>query len=249
MHTAPYVLREKSIVLDHAEKASRRYTLKIHDLPAEEKPREKLMAHGPQALSIAELLAVLFTVGTKHEDVISMSQRVLKEYGEKAITQQTDPVKLQAELDLPLVKACQLVASFELGRRLFEKNALRAPIFLRTPESVYDHLKDMRDLPKEQLRGLYLNTHYGVIREEVISIGSLSANVIHPREVFSPALAYGASGVILAHNHPSGISDPSEADIAVTKQLVDAGKLLGIALLDHIIVTATSFTSIPVDYD
>lgn len=242
-----YALRDKSVVLDHAP--GKQYVLRIHDLPPEEKPREKLMARGPHALSIAELLAVLFTVGTRIEDVVAMSQRVLKEYGEKAIAQQTDPEKLSAELGIPLVKACQLVASFELGRRLFEKNSSRAPVFLRTPEQVYDYVKDMRDLPKEQLRGLYLNTHYGIVHEEVISIGSLSANVIHPREVFSPALAYGASGVILVHNHPSGVADSSDADVAVTKQLVEAGKLLGIALLDHLIVTPTSFSSIPADYE
>ncbi len=241
-----YALRDQSAVSTHGDK---RYVLKIHDLPPEEKPREKLIAQGPQALSIAELLAVLFMVGTRHEDVIAMSQRVLKEYGEKAIAQQTDPTKLQAELDIPIVKACQLVASFELGRRLFEKNALRTPVFLRTPQQVYDHLKDMRDLPKEQLRGIYLNTHYGVVHEEVISIGSLSANIIHPREVFSPALSYGASAVILAHNHPSGVATPSDADVTITEQLVEAGKILGVALLDHIIVTPQSFTSIPVTYD
>jgi len=244
--SAPYAVRDRSIVVGHGD---RQYVLKINDLPPEEKPREKLIAQGPQSLSIAELLAVLFMVGTRHEDVIAMSQRVLKEYGEKAIAQQTDAVKLQAELDIPIVKACQLVASFELGRRLFEKNALRNPAFLRTPAEVYDHLKDMRDLPKEQLRGLYLNTHYGVVHEEVISLGTLTANLIHPREVFSPALAYGASAVILAHNHPSGIATPSDADVAVTEQLVEAGKILGVSLLDHIIVTSTSFTSIPINYD
>jgi DNA repair protein RadC len=244
--TTTYALRDTDLVLTHGD---RPYVLRVNDLPIEEKPREKLIEQGPQALSIAELLTVIFTVGTKHEDVLAMSQRVLKEYGEKAIAEQKDPTKLQAELDIPIVKACQLVASFELGRRLFAPNELRTPVFLRTPQQVYDHLKDMRDLPKEQLRGLYLNTHYGVVHEEVISIGSLSANIIHPREVFSPALAYGASAVILAHNHPSGVATPSDADTKVTEQLVAAGKILGVTLLDHIIVTAQSFASIPVSYD
>jgi DNA repair protein RadC len=106
----------------------------------------------------------------------------------------------------------------------------------------------MRDLPKEHLRGLYLDTHYQLIHDEVISIGSLTSNIIHPREVFRPALEYSASAVILAHNHPSGVAKPSEADILITRQIVEAGKILGISLLDHVIVTKTKFESVPSDY-
>ena len=106
----------------------------------------------------------------------------------------------------------------------------------------------MRDLPKEHLRGLYLDNHYRLIHDEVISIGSLTSNIIHPREVFRPALEYSASAVILAHNHPSGIPKPSESDMAITLQIVEAGKILGIGLLDHVIITKTKFGSIPADY-
>lgn len=227
----------------------RTYQLTVRDLPLEEKPREKLLKYGPSTLSMAELLAILFNVGTTKEEVLTMSTRLLKEYGEKAIAEQRDPKKLQETLNIPIVKACQLVASFELGRRIFDTTSLRQQVFIRTAEQVFDHLKDMRELPKEQLRGLYLNTHYGLVHEEVISLGTLTASIIHPREVFSPALSYGASAVILAHNHPSGVATPSEADLEVTKQLVEAGKILGITLLDHIVVTKSSFTSIPVSYD
>lgn len=106
----------------------------------------------------------------------------------------------------------------------------------------------MRDLPKEHLRGLYLDSHYRLIHDEVISIGSLTSNIIHPREVFRPALEYSASAVILAHNHPSGVPKPSEADLAITRQIVEAGKILGISLLDHVIVTKAKFESIPAEY-
>ena len=151
-------------------------------------------------------------------------------------------------LGIPLGKACQLVACFELGRRFFKAADGKRPITLRTASQVHEYLKDMRDLPKEHLRGLYLDTHYQLIHDETISIGSLTSNIVHPREVFRPALEYSASAVILAHNHPSGVSKPSEADIAITKQIVEAGKILGIGVLDHIVITKTKFESIAVEY-
>jgi DNA repair protein RadC len=106
----------------------------------------------------------------------------------------------------------------------------------------------MRRLSKEHLRGIYLNAHYKIIHDETISIGTIDTNIVHPREVFKPALEYCAAAVILMHNHPSGDTTPSQADIDVTRQLVAAGRLLGIDLIDHIIITDTSFASIPVDY-
>jgi len=113
---------------------------------------------------------------------------------------------------------------------------------------VFDYVADMRALGKEHLRGLYLNNHYKVIHDEVISIGTLDANIVHPREVFRPALEYAASAVILVHNHPSGECTPSGADIAITEQLIKAGSLIGIELIDHIVVTKERFASIPASY-
>ena len=106
----------------------------------------------------------------------------------------------------------------------------------------------MRDLPKEHLRGIYLNSRHQVIHDEIISIGSLTANIVHPREVFRPALEYSAVAVILAHNHPSGTVKPTASDIAITTQLIAAGRILGIDLLDHIVITKNRFTSIPANY-
>ncbi len=241
----PYLLRESDLVLDDGDK---RYVLKVRDLPHDEKPREKLMKYGAEALSVAELMAIVLGVGTRKEEVLRMSNRLLKEYGEKAIVNQRDPRKIQEALQIPIAKSCQIVACFELGRRFF-KTANGKPMFIRTAKQVFEYVKGMQELPKEQLRGVYLNNHYHLVHDEVISIGSLTANIIHPREVFRPALEHSASALILVHNHPSGIATPSEADIAVTKQLVDAGKILGIHLLDHIIVTKNKFTSIPVEYE
>jgi len=231
--------------LDHE---NGKYILKIRDLPKEEKPREKLTKYGPSVLSTSELLAVIFGVGTKKEEVLTMSNRLLGEYGEKALIDQTDPKKIAEALDIPLSKACQIIACFELGRRSFKTTNQKSAI-IRTPREAYKYLKDMRDLPKEYLRGLYLNNHYRLIHDEVISIGSLNANIIHPREVYKPALEYAASAIILAHNHPSGIGKPSQADISITKQLEEAGNILGIELLDHIIIAKSTFVSIPRTYN
>lgn len=241
-----YVQNNRDLVLSVSE-ASKEYILRVQDLPIEEKPREKLTKYGPGALSVAELLTIVLNPGTKKEGVLAMSRRLLKEYGESAIVHQKDPKKIEVALEVPFAKACQVVACFELGRRFFNKDG-RRPVMIRTAAQVYEYLKDMRDLPKEHLRGLYLDSHYQLVHDEVISIGSLTANIVHPREVFRPALEYSASAVILAHNHPSGVPKASEADLEVTRQIVEAGKILGINLLDHVIVTRAKFLSVPVEY-
>lgn len=220
-----------------------RYVLRVRDLPLEDKPREKLIKYGPSSLSMAELVAIMWSVGTRKEDVLEMSRRVLKEYGEKAILHETDPVKLADALMIPQNKAHQLVASLELGRRFFEKRGGQ-PVFVRTASHAHHYLSDMGRLKKEQLRGLYLNSRYQLIHEETISVGSLTANIVHPREVFQPAIEHGAVAVIIAHNHPSGALEPTPADIEVTNQLRNAGHILGIDLLDHLIVTESSYNSL-----
>jgi DNA repair protein RadC len=236
------------LVLDN-DCGGKQYILKLRDLPANEKPREKLVKYGPSVLSLAELFAVVLNVGTKKEEVLTMSRRLLKEYGDSAIVNQKDPNKIKELLDVPLGKACQVVACFELGRRFFKAPDGRKPMTIRTAGQVYEYLKDMQDLQKETLRGLYLDAHYQLIHDEVVSIGTLTSNIIHPREVFRPALEYSASAVILAHNHPSGVAKPSDADIVITRQIVEAGKILGISLLDHVIVTKNKFESVPVEYN
>jgi DNA repair protein RadC len=182
-------------------------------------------------------------VGTKKEGVLDMSSRIIKEYGERSIINERNPEQLAQTLDIPIGKAHQVIATIELGRRMFERNPSGAKI-IRTAHDVYEYTKNMWDLPKEHLRGIYLNSHYKVIHDEIISIGTIDANIIHPREVFRPALEYAAAAVILVHNHPSGNLEPSEADIIVTKQLLQAGSLLGIDLIDHVIVSSRGFDSV-----
>lgn len=223
-----------------------RYVLRVRDMPQESKPREKLLQLGPHDLSLAELVAILWGVGTRKEEVMSMAHRILKEYGEKAIMNETNPANLAAALDIPLVKACQLVAGFELGRRFFAEHSGR-PSYVCNAEQAYQYFRGMGSSQKEQLRGLYLSSRYQVIHDELISVGSLTANIVHPREVFAPALEHGAIAVIIAHNHPSGSADPTPADQQITAQLRAAGKILGVDLLDHLIITSTSYASIMED--
>ncbi len=227
--------------------SGKQYTLTIKDMPTEDKPREKLTKYGPAALSTQELVAILLNTGTKKEDVLSMSSRIIKDYGARALAGQTDAEQLAKELDLPLMKAMQIVACAELGRRFFEKRS-SGPQTIRTAKDVYEYLSDMRNLPKEHLRGIYLNTHHRIIHDEVISIGTINSNLVHPREVFKPAIEHGAAAVILAHNHPSGIVTPSQADIEITNHIIEVGKIIGIPVIDHVILGKNKFISIDANY-
>lgn len=238
--TEHYALADTDLVMSEGET---HYILRVRDLPIHEKPREKLMALGPGNLTHAELMAILLGFGTKKEEVMAMANRIVREYGERAIVNEKNPERLALSLDIPLAKACQIIASFELGRRAYQQKAGK-PLYVRTTRDAYEHLKSMGYLQKEQLRGLYLNSRYQVVHEEIISTGSLTANIVHPREVFQPALEYSAVAVIIAHNHPSGSLEPTTDDLIATTQLKAAGKILGIDLLDHLIVTSDSYISL-----
>lgn len=220
------------------------YVLRVKDLPEEQKPREKLARLGARNLDLAELIAALLGVGTTKEEVFAMAKRIVREYGEKALAGETNPAKMAEALDIPLTKATQLIAAFELGRRFYATQSGRA-VYVRNAQQAYEYVRSIGFSTKEQLRGLYLNSRYEVIQDEVISVGSLTANIVHPREVFRPALERGAVAIIIAHNHPSGNPEPTTEDIEITAQLVAAGKLLGIDLLDHLVVTTTTFIQVP----
>jgi len=220
-----------------------RYVLRIKDLPSQDKPREKLISQGSSVLSISELLAIILNPGTKKEGVMEMANRLLKEYGPVPNWSKANPKSLANNLKIPISKACQLVASFELGQRLFQNNKQKR-CYIRTPQQAFMYLKDMGDLQKEHFRGLYLNTRYQLIHDEIISVGSASSSVVHQREVFRPALERNASAIIVAHNHPSGSLKPTDDDINITKTLVAAGEIMGIEILDHIIVAGKRYASI-----
>ncbi len=243
----PYTIADTDFLWLEGELAERQYVLRVKDMPDDDKPRERMLRFGPKALSSAELVMIVLGTGSKKEDVATLATRVIKDYGQQALANQNDAKKLSQELEIPLVKSMQLVACAELGRRFFEKNVHGRPV-IRTAKDVYQCTREMSLLPKEHLRGLFLDTHYRVIHDETISIGTINSNIIHPREVFKPAIEYGAVAVILVHNHPSGLTKPSRADLAVTEQLVAVGKIVGVHLIDHVIIGRSSYVSVPVEY-
>lgn len=241
-----YKIKDNNIILTDNKIIGRekKYEItRVKDLPEEEKPREKLLKEGVTSLSSTELLALILGVGTKKEEVFSMSSRILREYGEKGIAYQKDPKIIEKDLNVPIAKACQLVACFELGRRFYQKKP-GANISIRTAKQAFEHLKDMGKLNKEQFRGLYLNTHYQLVHDEIISIGTLDSSLVAPREVFRPALKYSAAAIIIAHNHPSGVLKATKADVEATEKLIEAGKILGIEVLDHLLIGQDKFISL-----
>jgi DNA repair protein RadC len=238
-----YKLVDRDITLTHSEIPSGRYTIKVRDLPQEQKPKEKMAALGPKSLSLAELIAILLGTGTRKEEVMSMSERILKEYGEKVISSELSAKKLSELVEIPIGKASQIIAALEIGRRFYSEKYGK-PAFIKTPEQAYQHLKVIAYGKKEQLRALYLNSRYQIIHDEIISVGSLTSNIVHPREVFQPAIEHGAIAIIIAHNHPSGNLEPTQADIDTTKQLIEAGRILGVELIDHLIISSKGYGSI-----
>lgn len=202
-----------------------------------------MAALGAKALTLPELIAILLGTGTRKEEVMSMAERILKEYGEKALSSEVSAKRLAELVDIPETKAAQIISALEIGRRFYSEKYGK-PAFIKTPEQAYQHFKLIAYGNKEQLRALYLNSRYQVIHDEIISVGTLTANMIHPREVFQPAVEHSAVAVIIAHNHPSGNLEPTKADITTTKQLVEAGKILGIELIDHLVVTVQGYKSI-----
>ncbi len=213
---------------------------KIKDLPKVERPREKLIQYGPEKLSNSELLAILLGSGKKGENVIELANKILKKFKAESLPNLSfDDLKNYSGLGP--AKACEIVACFELGKRLLKD---KKATLIMSPKEVWEELKDIRDNKKEHFIAFFLDTRNQVIKREIISVGSLNANLVHPREVFEPAIAHLVAQIILAHNHPSGDSEPSEDDLEITKRLVESGKILGIDVIDHIIVTRNSFISL-----
>ena len=211
----------------------------IKDLPRIERPRERLIQYGPEKLSHGELLAILLRSGKKGENVLELAHRIIKSFGIRELPGLTVN-DLKDYPGLGPAKACEIVACFELGKRLLRDK--KTQIYL-TPKDVWEELKDVRNHKKEHFITLYLDSRNQEMKREIISIGSLNANIVHPREVFEPAVRNYAAHIIVAHNHPSGEPDPSKDDIEITRRLVEAGKILGIEVLDHIIVARNGFMS------
>ncbi|NCB41429.1 MAG: JAB domain-containing protein [Clostridia bacterium] len=217
----------------------------LKELPCDELPREKILSKGVVHLSNTELFAVLIASGTKDESALILAGRILSlEKGSLSKLTQYQPEELQKVKGIGVAKACQIVAAMELGRRIAVcPNEKR--VKLDTPDQVAAlFMEEMRYLKKEVFRVALMNVKNEVIMKEDISVGGLNSSGAHPREVFQNALKKGAYSVILVHNHPSGDPTPSSSDILTTHQLVDAGKILGIQVLDHIVIGDGKYISL-----
>ena len=217
---------------------------KISRWPKKERPRERLLQHGPQPLSEAELLGILLGKGTRKKTAIDLGRELLDQYESLQKLFSRSPSELMKIKGIGSAKAAILSAVFELVRRLQSQGNIPRPSFKRSLEVATHYLPLMRDLRKEVFRVLLLNRANRLIKEVTISEGTLEASIVHPRDVFREAIIEPAAGIILIHNHPSGNPSPSEEDLRITKQLVEAGRLLGIKVYDHIILAGESYRSL-----
>ncbi len=209
----------------------------IKDLPLNERPREKMLNHGSKKLSNTEILAILIQTGSKNESALELAQRVLELM--KSGIHELNNMTVQELCKVKGIgpsKAVQILAAVELANRINMDEFLIKEKIL-SPTDIYNYLgQDMKHFKKEVFRTVFLDTKNRVIDYEDISVGSLNASIVHPREVFNRAIKKSAAGVILMHNHPSGNPSPSNEDINITKRLSQAGDLLGIKVLDHVII-------------
>lgn len=215
----------------------------IRDCPPEERPRERLRQLGAAALSTVELLTLLIGSGTRQWPADRVARAIAATWPDLRTLATRTSDELAGLEGVGAATAARLAAACELGRRLQRERRGPRPLLV-SPRSVWRHLAlGLRDRERERFVALYLNTRNELVRETVVSVGSLNASIVHPREVFKPALASAAAAVVVAHNHPSGDPAPSREDREVTRVIADAGRILDIPLHDHLIVGADSYFS------
>jgi DNA repair protein RadC len=216
----------------------------MKEVPIEERPRERMLQYGSNALSHAELLAILLRTGTYAESAVHLAQKILRECGSLRHLVEMNVQELTQIKGIGVTKALQILAGIELGRRI-SRSTLEQTVTVRTPEDAAKLVReDLRYLQKEHFVVLFLNTKNHVIAQETLSIGSLNASIVHPREVFKAAIKRSSASIICIHNHPSGDPTPSPEDIQITKRLSESGKIIGIELLDHIVIADHKFISL-----
>ena len=209
----------------------------VHDLPSSERPRERLLKFGSEALSSQEILALILGRGIKGESVIVTAQKLLSKFGNLKNLASASMEELTQIKGIGPAKAAQIKATFELGKRLEDSSNEGAKITVKSPEDALKAARSqLKGKRKEHFLVLCLDTRNHLINTQEISIGSLDCSIAHPREVFKEAISSCAASVIFIHNHPSGDPTPSEDDIKLTKRLVEAGEIIGIDVLDHIII-------------
>ena len=220
------------------------YRLLIRDLPLAERPRERLWNHGAGSLSNAELLAILLRTGAASESVLDLATRLLARFGGLAGLARAGLAELCAERGVGEAKAAELKAGLELGRRLLSTQPEARPV-VRSPQDVANLLlAEMGMLEQEELRVVLLNTKNQVIAIQEVYRGSVNTSLIRVGEVFREAVRQNCPALVVVHNHPSGDPTPSEDDVQVTRRMVDAGKLMDIEVLDHLVFGQQSYISL-----
>lgn len=214
---------------------------KIKDLPKIERPREKLISKGAENLKDTELLAILLRTGREGKNVLDLAKQVLNKYPKKRLLKMKyeDLVKIKG---INSAKACTILAAQELVKRALKIGEETLPI-IHSTKDVIAQFTYLRNKSREHLAALYLNARNEMVHKKHLFVGTLNANLVHPREIFQHALSSNAASVILVHNHPSGDAEPSEDDLEITKRIQEAGKIMGIDVLDHLIITKTHFFS------
>lgn len=210
--------------------------MRLKDQPVSERPRERLVARGPDALTPAELIAILLRTGLKGANVVEIGRRLLRKYGSLHGLARASVDDLKQEPGLGPDKAATLVAAFALAKRMEDERRDEQPV-MDNPQTIAAYVREMNRLKDvEEFQVLLLNTRRRLIRVDKISDGTLDTILVHPREVFKSAIAANAAAIVLVHNHPSGDPTPSDADVKVTRDLIRAGQLLKIEVLDHVIL-------------
>jgi len=221
------------------------YQTTIKEMPINERPRERMQQDGVHVLSNAELIGIILSSGTEKISAVELGRMVLCHQPEGLTFLRNCTVEELCKIrGIGPAKACQILAAVELGKRI-SLTEVNQRYKIKCPEDVSRLLmENMRFLQKEKFCTLLLNTKHEVMNVEEISVGSLNASIVHPREVFIPAIKKSSSAIILVHNHPSGDPTPSKEDIQITKRLIESGALIGISVLDHVIIGDNQFTSL-----
>jgi DNA repair protein RadC len=220
----------------------------LNDLPADERPRERLVKYGVESLSLQELLSLIFGQGVKGESVVNISQKLISNFGSLDQISEASIEELKEIKGLGLAKACQLKACFEISRRLKKEENLsrnkKKNKIINSPKDIFPLLKEkIINFHKEYFMVASLDNRNKIINVHMVSVGTLNSSLIHPRETFEVAIKSHAAAIIICHNHPSGELKPSEDDLIITQNLVKAGKLLGIEVSDHLIITKDGYYS------
>lgn len=220
-----------------------RHSLTIRDMPVSERPREKLLLQGPRQLTSRELIAILLGSGTRDASALTVADWLLWEFETLGNLADASVEELQRIPGIGQAKAIRLTAACELGRRLVHSTPLRPEIW--NAQDVVEHVQgEMAHLDREEFRALLLDTKHRLLELYKVSVGHLNGTLVHPREVFKQAIRRSSDAIIVVHNHPSGDPTPSPEDLAVTRRLVAAGRILGIEVLDHVILGASSYVSL-----